>query len=123
MDDWSKQDFINWAKWRIRTFEVCRENEKKGKRSELPDHPLSELDLRIWLAHQDGESLSEIGRKQYPRQWKKGKGKRDNQTAISRIRRAIERVEKFLNRGKRGFAYPKKWQDQLNEVLNNVLFR
>lgn len=124
MVDWPKEDVINWVEWRVRSFEVSRENVRRGFGSEEPDHPLSELDLRIWLANRrDDKSLTAIARKQYPREWRKDKGKRNNQTTISRIRRSIGRVDKFLNLGKRGFAYPKKWREQLDNGLKNALFR
>ena len=122
MVDWPNEDLINWVNWRIRAFEVARENERKKIGSEPPDHPLSELDLRIWLANVEGKkSQSAIARNLYSKQWVKGKGKRKNQITISRIRRSIARVEKYLNRGKPSFLYSKKQRKEFNEVLRRVL--
>ena len=123
MVDWPQRDLINWVEWRIRAFEVARENEKKKIGSEPPDHPLSELDLRIWLASVKGtESQSAIARKLYRKDWVTGTGKRKNPAAISRIRRSIARVEKYLNRGEPEFFMTKKQRKEFNEVLRRVLW-
>jgi hypothetical protein len=122
MVDWPEKDLINWVKYRIRAFEVARENEKKGIGSEPPDHPLSEMELKIWLSSRDDKkSLSEIAHGQYPKDWAEGKGKRSNQLAISRIRRSIQKVEKYLDRGKPDFGYSKKERKQIAEVIKKVL--
>jgi hypothetical protein len=122
MVDWPNRDLINWVEWRIRAFEFARENKKKKIGSEPPDHPLSELDLRIWLAStKDRESQSAIARKLYRKDWAEGTGKRKNPAAISRIRRSITRVEKYLNRGKPDFFQTKKQREEFNEVLKRVL--
>jgi len=124
MNGWTKEDYIRFVEWRVRAFEVSRANEEKGIPPESPDHPLSELDLRIWLAQvRDGRSLSQIARKEYPRAWKTNTGKRGNQRAISRVRNSVTRVEKFLNRGGLGFCYPKKWQQELEASLKHLLLR
>jgi hypothetical protein len=124
MVDWPKKDLINWVEWRFRAFEVSRENARKGIPPEEPDHPLTELDFKMWLAKErDEQSLSEIAQQQYPREWRKGKGKRKNQTPISRARRSIARVERFLNRGAAGFAYPKKMRDALNASIKDLFNR
>lgn len=123
MVDWPQKDLINWVRWRIRAFEIARENEKKKIGSEPPDHPLSELDLRIWVASiEDKESQSAIARKLYGKGWAKGTGKRKNPAAISRIRRSIARVEKYLNRGKPDFFQTKRQRKEFNEVLRRVLW-
>lgn len=124
MSHWPEEDLIRWVEWRVRGFEVAREKQKKGYPSEEPDHPLSELDLRIWLTKvRDGKSLTEIAKKEYPKAWKKNTGKRGNQLAISRVRNAIDRVEKFLNRGGKGFKYPKSWQKAIDSALAILLSR
>jgi hypothetical protein len=122
MVDWPEKDLINWVKYRVRAFELARENEKTGIASEEPDHPLSEMELKIWLASQeDKKSLSAIAREQYSKDWIEGKGKRSNQLAISRIRRSIRKVEKYLDRGKPDFGYSKKERKQLNEAIKKAL--
>jgi hypothetical protein len=124
MVDWPQEDLVNWVEWRLRHFEVDRENAKKGFGIEGPDHPLSERDLRIWLAYErDDRSLTEIARKQFARYWKTGKGKRDNQRAVSLVRNAIARVEKFLNRNGKEFNYPKKMRDELNASIQDFFTR
>lgn len=108
--DWPQEDLIRWVQWRVRALEVSRENKTRGWGGEPPDHPLSEQDLRIWLSKIcDGKSLTEVARDNYSRFWKRTEGKRGkNQGPISLVRRAIERVERFLNRSGEGFAYPRK---------------
>jgi hypothetical protein len=110
MVDWPQEDLIRWVQWRVRAFEVSRENKSKGWGNEPPDHPLSEQDLRIWLSKfSDGMSLTEIARNKYSRFWQKAEGKSGkNQGPISLVRRAIDRVERFLNRNGDDFVYPKK---------------
>lgn len=124
MPNWPEKDFIKFVEWRVLAFEGSRRNVKEGLPPERPDHPLSELDLNIWLAKiRDKKSLTEIAQEKYPKAWKKGKGKRENQLAISRIRNSINRVEKFLNREGKEFKYPKKWKSEINEGLRLLLLR
>ena len=123
MVDWPNNDLINWVRWRIRAFEVARENTKKGIMSDSPDHPLSELDLRIWLAsQQERKSLSVIAQEIYPREWKKNEGRRGNQSSVSRIRRSVARVEKYLNRGEPDFYRTKKQQRAFAEAMSRAIF-
>jgi hypothetical protein len=124
MPNWPIYDLICWVEWRVRAFEVSRENEKKGWAHEQPDHPLSELDMRMWLTHvRDKRSLAQIAFEQYPREWNESKGKRGNQRTISRVRRAVGRVEAFLNRSGSDFAYPKAWRQQLAWTLEDLMIR
>jgi hypothetical protein len=70
---------------------------------------LTAQDLRIWLADKrDGLSLADIARREYPRYWKEGKGRKHNQAPLSLVRRAIDRVERFLNRDGDEFVYSKR---------------
>jgi hypothetical protein len=114
MVKWREDDVIRFVEQRIRAFEVANEQRKQGLSPDKPDHPLSEMDLRIWLAtvKRGGKrkSLTDLAKEMHPRIWKKGTGKRGNQRAISLIRNSIRRVEKFLNRKGEGFAFPKAWQ-------------
>lgn len=124
MVDWPNEDLVNWVRWRIRAFEVARDYRKRETASDPPDHPLSEMDLKIWLAsHQDRKSLTTIAREIYSREWKKTKGKRGNQSGVSRVRRAIGRVEKYLNRGQPDFYRTKKQQAAFDEIVRRVIFR
>ena len=47
MVSWPKSDLIGWVEWRVRGFEVSRENLQKGFGTEPPDHPLVERDFKI----------------------------------------------------------------------------
>jgi hypothetical protein len=144
MPRWPDEDCIKWVELRVREFEVGRENvpnevprdafevpQENVKKSIAPpdniapaDHLLSEMDLRIWLASvRDKQSLSDIARAMYPRFWDKSKGKRGNQRAISLVRNAIGRVERFLNRDGEDFRYPKTWDKELNSQLSDLLNR
>jgi hypothetical protein len=124
MVDWQEHDLIRFVEWRVRAFEVARQEQKAGIPADEPDHPMTELDLTIWLSSiRDKKSLSTIAHEQYPREWKKGTGKRGNQKTISRVRNAISRVEKFLNRDGDGFAYPKSWQKEIDSALRMLLSR
>ncbi len=122
MPRWPTEDLIRFVEVQVRAFEVAAENKKKGLPSEKPDHPLSESDLRIWLAKErDRKSLTTIARAVYPRAWNKSVGKRGNQLAISRVRNAVIRVEKFLNRDGDRFVYPRSWQRAIDRALEILL--
>ncbi len=118
MVNWPKHDLINWVEWRVRAFEVARENLARGFGAEPPDHPLTERDLKLWLSKErDGQSLTQIARNEFAPYWKTNTGKRGNQRSISLVRNAVSRVDRFLNRGRVGFKYPKDWERQLDEHL------
>lgn len=120
MVDWPEKDLISWVEWHVQAFEAARERAAKGHELDEPEHPLAELDMRIWLASKrDKKSLSVIAKQEYPKAWKQETGRRGNQRAISRIRHAIERVENFLNRGKPDFGGPKKWQKKVDAELRD----
>lgn len=86
----------------------------KGHVAKFEESGLTELDLRIWLAEKrDGMSHAEIGRREYPRRWK-GKSRKQNQGLLSLVRRAIDRVERFLNRDGDEFVYPKCHKEKVS---------
>lgn len=90
---WPLDDYIRWIEWRLRELE----------RGIANGCPCSAQDLRIWLTRErDKKSLAEIARLEYRHYWLDGKEKRRNQAAISVVRRAVERVERYLNRSPRG---------------------
>jgi hypothetical protein len=118
MVDWPENDLIRWVETRVRSFEVDRENVARGFGAEGPDHPLTEVDLRIWLKKvRDGLSFSAIAKEHFGKQWKRTKGKRGNQTSISSVRRSVARVENFLNRGQNDFRYPPKMSKQMDAAM------
>jgi hypothetical protein len=125
MVDWPEKDLINWVEWRVMEFQAAREKAERGEKVLWePEHPLSELDLKIWLANKrDKKSLSMIAKQEYPRAWKTGTGRRGNQRALSRTRHAIERVENFLNRGELDFGGPKKWRKKVDAELHDFFNR
>lgn len=124
MPNWPEKELIKFVEWRVLAFEASRRNVANGLPPEQPDHPLSEVDLNIWLAKiRDKKSLTEIARKEYPKAWNTAKGKRGNQRAVSRVRNSIIRVEGFLNRDGKDFKYPKKWKYDLDSALRQLLLK
>jgi|HubBroStandDraft_5_1064220.scaffolds.fasta_scaffold267254_2 hypothetical protein len=85
---------------------------------ELEKSGLTLQDLRVWLAaKRDNLSLAEIARREYAPFWDEDQSRKENQKALSVVRRAVSRVEKFLNRDGDEFVYPRRKLQDHPETL------
>jgi hypothetical protein len=86
---------------------------------ELDRSGLTRQDLRVWLAAKRDElSLAEIARREYAPYWNEEQSRKENQNALSVVRRAVDRVERFLNRDGDEFVYSsRKQQDNLEQFV------
>jgi hypothetical protein len=86
--------------------------------AELDKSGLTTQDLRVWLAAKRDElSLAEIARREYAPYWNEDQSRKENQKALSVVRRAVDRVEKFLNRDGDEFVYCRRRQQDYPETL------
>ena len=94
---WSDGDYIQFCETRLLDSET--ELKEWG-------YGFGHQDLDIWLSSQrDKKSWAEIARAKFPRFWNPDTGRDANHRAISLVRRAFDRVNKFLNQGGHGFVY------------------
>ena len=87
-------------------------------------YPFTKRHCLVWLAHhKEDQSWLEIARKFAPG-WCEGKGKRarENQTKITQIRRAHDRVERHLNRSGDNLVFGKATTEMdFSQLILDVL--